>query len=62
MSAHTPFPPAIREKWGYHDALLHATMPGYVAEWRRGPVDRHFDKAYVRGYYAGIDATKESTK
>ena len=45
--------------WGFNDALLHATWPGYVAEWRRGPKDTHFDKAYVRGYYAGIDTAKE---
>lgn len=58
----TVFSPKIRYNWGYHDALVHATMLGYVAEWRRGPRNTHFDKHYVEGYYAGMNAAKETTR
>ena len=50
-------PDKIREAWGYNDALAHADN-GFVAVWRRGSRDTHFDSAYVRGYYAGMDAYK----
>lgn len=51
------FSEKIREAWGYNDALLHAET-SYVPAWHSGPRDTHFDKAYVRGYYAGMDAYK----
>lgn len=56
-NARTQFPPAIRYAWGYHDALNDATNR-VVPMWRRGPVDKHYDQAYVKGYYAGMDAAK----
>ena len=52
------FSDAIREAWGYHDALLHAETH-YTPAWHRGPRDTHFDKAYMQGYYNGMDAAKE---
>ena len=54
------FAPKIREAWGYNDALLHDEL-GIVAEWRRGSRDTHFDMAYVRGYYRGMDDAKSGT-
>jgi hypothetical protein len=58
MATPNPFSEKIREARGRSNALMHAATH-YVPIWRRGPKDKHFDKAYVRGYYAGMDAATE---
>lgn len=48
------FPDSIRFNWGYWDAK-NDKQNHFVPVWHRGPVDKHFDKAYVEGYYRGMN-------
>jgi hypothetical protein len=46
------WPPAIRNKWGYYDAM-NAPVP-QDETW----ISRHFDQAYAEGYRRGKDERK----